>query len=301
MNNEFGDFNIISNTYRKGTATYAKFKCKLCGREKEAPYYRMKDNNKGANNHEKSCLKQEEIERKKENINSNDFGDFILLKDLGNRSEKDRHRIGLFKCKICGREKEVKIHNMAKGIGTSHMYCINDPNVKFTPQFKSKFNAMKNRCNDINNDRYHRYGGRGIKCDYEYLIDFYDDFYDMYLKHVSIYGESETTIDRINVDGNYTNDNIKFATNLEQSRNRSDMRSVKVTDTLDNTFLYFNSIGYAAEYYDVPRTNLDNALYHIKNPTFGNGRYRCEYYDGPELNRLKIILPKLKPLIEFID
>jgi len=301
MSNEFGDFDIVSSTYRKSTTKYAKFKCRICGKEKDAPYYSMKDNNKGVNNHKKSCLRQDEIERRKENINNNDFEDFILLKDLGNRSEKDRHHIGLFKCKVCGREKIVKLQTMAKGVGTSHMYCIINDGVKFTDHFKSLFNNMKTRCNNPNYEKFHRYGGRGIKCDYEYLIDFYDDFYDLYLKHVEQYGESETTIDRIDVDGDYTKDNIRFATLLEQSRNRSDMRSVKVTDTIDNTSLYFNSIGYAAEYYSVPRTNLDNALYHIKNPTFNNGRYKCEYCDKSELEHLTIIIPKLNPLIEFFD
>ncbi len=296
MSNEFGDFDIIGNPYRKGPSTYAKFKCRICGREKDTVTHRMKGNNTGSNNHEKSCLRQDEIERRKENINNNNFGDFVLLKDLGNRSEKDRHKIGLFKCKICGREKEVKLQTMAKGVGTSHMYCIINDDVKFTAQFKSIFNAMKNRCNNPKYEKFHRYGGRGIKCDYEYLIDFYDDFYDMYLKHVADYGANNTTVERINTDGNYTKDNIRFATYQEQARNTSSNRSIKITDISNGYNYYFNSIGYGAEYLNLNRSSVDYNL--LKSTSFPlQGKYQCEYYD----NEFKPIIEqiKLKPLIEF--
>jgi len=301
MNNEFGDFDIISNTYKKGTATYARFKCRICGKEKDTVTHRMKGNNTGSNSHEKSCLRQDEIERRKENINTNDFGDFVLLKDLGSRNERDQHHVGLFKCNICGREKEVNINVMANDVGTSHMYCINHPDVRFTLHFKSLFNNMKTRCNNPNYEKFHRYGGRGITCDYEYLIDFYDDFYDLYLKHVEQYGEKETTIDRINADGNYTKDNIRFATNLEQFRNRTDMRSVKIIDTINGDEWYFNSIGYAAEFFNISRTRLDNILYDRKG-LFHN-RYTCNYYDNTIIKPILIMQDPyiLKPLIEFFN
>lgn len=51
----FGDFNIHSNVYYKNRVKMAKFKCKICGEEKEAPYYKMKDNSKNDNKHSKSC------------------------------------------------------------------------------------------------------------------------------------------------------------------------------------------------------------------------------------------------------
>jgi len=296
MNNEYGDFDKISDTYMKGRVKYARFKCRKCGLEKDTQYYRMKEGSNGSNNHNKSCTRRNEIEKRKINVNSNDFGEFILLEDLGYRSEKDHHRVGLFKCNVCGREKKVNINAMATGIGNSHMHCINDSNVKFTKQFKSEFNAMKNRCNNPDNDRYNRYGGRGITCDYEYLIDFYDDFYYMYLRHVTNRGESETTIDRIDINKGYTKDNIKFATYKEQARNKSTNRGIKIIDRSNNYEYYFNSIAAGVEYLHVPRTNVDGAL--ARSGNFGDGRYSCEYYDKDNIKPI-IQLIKSKPLIEF--
>jgi len=260
----------------------------------------MKDNNKGVNNHDKSCERQNEIERRKANIDNGNFGDFILLENLGYRSEKDHHNIGLFECKKCQRQKIVKISSMVTDNGSSHKYCINHPDVKYDSHFKGMFNSMKTRCNNPNYKKFHRYGGRGITCDYEYLIDFYDDFYDLYLKHVADYGVNNTTIERINTNGIYTKDNIRFATYQEQARNTSNNRSIKITDTSTGDEYYFNSIGYGAEYLNLNRSAVDHALTRSNIwPLYGKFVYN--YYDElkPIIQHLETTLPKLKPLIEF--
>ncbi len=58
-------------------------------------------------------------------------------------------------------------------------------------------------------------------------LDFRNDMYESYLAHVSIHWESNTTIDRINSNWNYTKDNCKWATHLDQSNNTS--RTHKIT------------------------------------------------------------------------
>lgn len=46
-----------------------------------------------------------------------------------------------------------------------------------------------------------------------------DDMYDSYLKHSDEHGESDTTLDRIDVNGNYELSNCRWATRQLQTRN----------------------------------------------------------------------------------
>lgn len=94
----------------------------------------------------------------------------------------------------------------------------------------SIFKSMKQRCYNPNNDAYNNYGGRGVKiCDswLESYINFRDDMYESYLKHVEEYGEDNTTIDRIDVNGDYCKENCRWATWGEQSLNKRTNRYIE--------------------------------------------------------------------------
>ncbi len=73
---------------------------------------------------------------------------------------------------------------------------------------------MLSRCTNPNNKSYKHYGGRGIKvCErWKDFSKFKEDLYDSYIEHVKIYGEKNTTLDRIDVNGDYTMDNVRWAT-----------------------------------------------------------------------------------------
>ena len=56
---------------------------------------------------------------------------------------------------------------------------------------------------------------------------FRSDMLPSYLKHIAMYGENETTIDRIDSIGGYNRDNCRWATRREQTLNRTNGLFIK--------------------------------------------------------------------------
>lgn len=84
--------------------------------------------------------------------------------------------------------------------------------------------GLKGRCNNPNDPRYDRYGGRGISVCDEWNTSF-QSFYDWAISN----GYSENlTIDRIDNDGNYEPANCKWSTNKEQCNNRATNINIKI-------------------------------------------------------------------------
>jgi hypothetical protein len=74
---------------------------------------------------------------------------------------------------------------------------------------------MLARCSNPKHKHYHRYGGRGIEVCVEWK-DFNQFYADMGDQPLGL------TLDRINNDGHYSKSNCRWATQIEQQRNRSD-------------------------------------------------------------------------------
>ena len=83
---------------------------------------------------------------------------------------------------------------------------------------------MKRRCVKKDDKDYPRYGGRGV-C-YEWLTyeDFKKEMHKSYLKHSIKHGEKDTTLERIDINGNYSSKNCTWATWKEQRQNCQNSR-----------------------------------------------------------------------------
>lgn len=128
------------------------------------------------------------------------------------------------KCK-CGVEKELQKKIVESG-HTKSCGCLfkdvmeeifvthgHTKNKKPSHIYQS-WNHMLSRCNNVNNKRYHRYGGRGIKVEFKDFIEFKDwSFANGYKEGL--------TIDRINNNGNYSSNNCRWISFAEQARNKS--------------------------------------------------------------------------------
>jgi len=88
------------------------------------------------------------------------------------------------------------------------------------------WSRMKDRCYNTNNEKYHRYGGRGITVCDRWLNSFEDFLDDMGRRPSKRY-----SIDRIDNDGNYEKSNCRWTTMAIQRRNNSTIHWVTINGT----------------------------------------------------------------------
>lgn len=146
---------------------------------------------------------------------------------------KDRQRQLLWRCLCaCGSECIVAGVRLRKG-ETRSCGCLQREKVskRNTTHGMSKtrlYNTWANmheRCTNPKNKQYADYGGRGITVCAEWAN------FEPFAEWASSSGQrDDLSIDRINNEGNYEPANCRWATTIEQSRNKRPRKDQKLTD-----------------------------------------------------------------------
>lgn len=155
-----------------------------------------------------------------------EFGNLTVIREDGSTiTGKQRIYYVICRCS-CGSELRVRKGALSSG-NTKSCGCYR---VKTSTRLATKhglanhpaytsYNAARNRCLNSNSTRFDRYGGRGI----EFRFDSFDQLWE----HLGQSWFKGATLERINNDGHYELNNVRWATRAEQCRNTS--RSVKLT------------------------------------------------------------------------
>lgn len=113
------------------------------------------------------------------------------------------------------------------------------------------YKKMKSRCFNKNEERYKDYGGRGITVCDEWVRSF-ESFYNWSMARGYT---DKLTIDRIDVNGNYSPGNCRWSTVEEQQNNKRNSFRVSIdgeNDTLSNMCKRFK-VNYSTVYTRIKR------------------------------------------------
>ena len=81
--------------------------------------------------------------------------------------------------------------------------------------------GMLSRCNNVNVLNYKLYWWRWIRCLRQTYSSFKSDMFESYIKHLKIHGPMDTSLDRIDNNWNYCQENCRWSTHKQQANNRS--------------------------------------------------------------------------------
>jgi len=158
--------------------------------------------------------------------------------ECGNTTVSRSDALKTGRAKSCGCHRAELGGKRLKEINTTHgMYG--------TPEYKT-WQSMLNRCRNENNPSYKDYGGRGISvCDeWESFENFYADMGNK---------AEGMSIERIDVNGDYSKENCSWADNKQQANNKRNNHVIKHKGER-------RTLSQWAEYYAIPVWKLSQRL-----------------------------------------
>lgn len=172
---------------------------------------------------------------------------FNKLTILSRAETHNKHTFWLCQCE-CGNQKIIDGSALKSG-NTQSCGCLSKSNAEKHGISKTRIyrilEGMKSRCYDKNCPRYCYYGGKGVTVCDEWLKSPLK-FYEWALNNGY---KNNLTIERIDVGGNYSPDNCRWATHREQCNNRTTNRWIEY-----NSQKY--TIAQLSEKYKIPYSTL---------------------------------------------
>lgn len=176
------------------------------------------------------------------------FGNLTATECLSEKNSWDS--VWLCSCD-CGASKIAFSYDLRRGRAKS-CGCLGfgyktTPKKKENPRLYRIWQSMKSRCYSERNKCYKHYGGRGI-----YICDEWLNSFPTFCEWARSNGYSDNlSIDRIDVDGIYEPSNCRWATNLEQQRNKRKSKNraplTRVNELQRNPIISANSGGANSE------------------------------------------------------
>lgn len=149
--------------------------------------------------------------------------DMEIIDTVRTKNNGYKYRV---KCKICGTEKWARRKVFNEHICTTHQFCkvTNMDNIKDDPilnNFHMIWLGIRRRTTNPNSKDYANYGERGINSDeFKYFRNFYDVMYQPYLEAIKKWPNETISIDRIDVNGNYCEENCRWIPMKWQNNNQ---------------------------------------------------------------------------------
>lgn len=116
------------------------------------------------------------------------------------------------------------------------------------------YEKARGRCENKKDFRYKEYGARGIKMHWEDAEGFLRDMKKSFDEHIKEFGIKDTTLDRIDVNGNYCKENCRWATWKEQQNNRRTTRLITINNKTQSLTKWIEEL-------KISRSTVENRLY----------------------------------------
>lgn len=157
------------------------------------------------------------------NLSGKKFGYLTIIEHVEHRYTQSGKAIARVKCKCeCGKivikdTQNVKRGTLSCGCKTKELKSNNGTHCMSKTRLYHTWVRIKSRCYYEQNNRFYKYGARGITVCKEWLHNF-QVFYKWAIDNGY---RDDLTIDRIDVNGNYEPSNCRWVDNCVQARNKT--------------------------------------------------------------------------------